>query len=127
MEFVLRLLATMAGIWASTLIVPDISFATGATTETRLVTLAVIALVFTLVNTLVKPVVKVLTFPLYLLTFGFFALGTNALMFMLTGWLSTRLGFALTTGDFFSCFAGAFITAIVSSVVASLIGAKKNN
>lgn len=127
MEFLLRLIATMAGIWAATLIVPDIAFATGSTTGANLLTLAVIALVFTLVNSIVKPVVKTLAFPLYLLSFGLFALVTNALMFMLTGWLSTRLGFALSTGGFLSCLAGALITAIVSSLIASLVGAGKND
>lgn len=127
MEFLLRLIATMAGIWAATLIVPDIVFATGSTTGANLLTLAVIALVFTLVNSIVKPVVKTLAFPLYLLSFGLFALVTNALMFMLTGWLSTRLGFALSTGGFLSCLAGALITAIVSSIIASLVGAGKND
>ena len=48
-------------------------------------------------------------------------------MFMLTGWLSTRLGFALSTGGFLSCLAGALITAIVSSLIASLVGAGKND
>ena len=127
MEFLLRLIATMAGIWAATLIVPDIAFDTGSTTGANLLTLAVIALVFTLVNSIVKPVVKTLAFPLYLLSFGLFALVTNALMFMLTGWLSTRLGFALSTGGFLSCLAGALITASVSSLNASLVGAGKND
>ena len=117
----------MAGIWVTTRIVPDIAFVTESTTSANLLTLAAISFVFTLVNSIVKPVVKTLAFPLYLLTFGLFALVTNALMFMLTGWLSTKLGFTLTTGGFFSCLAGALITAIVSSIVASLIGAQKDD
>lgn len=127
MEFILRLFATMAGIWVSTRLVPSISFVEGASTGQTLLFLAVIALVFTAVNSLVKPLFKVLAFPLYILTFGLFALVTNALMFMFTGWLSTHLGFPFTTGGFFSCLAGAIITAIVSSIVAGLVGAKKED
>lgn len=126
MEFLLRLAATMAGIWASTRLVPDIAFAEGTSTGETVLTLAVIAFVFTAVNSIVKPLVAALTFPLYLLTFGLFALVTNALMFMLTGWLSTQLGFPFSTGGFGSCLLGAIITAIVSSIVAGILGARKS-
>lgn len=126
MEFMLRLFATMAGIWVASLIVPSIAFAQNASAAENLITLAVIALVFTFVNSIIKPVIKVFTFPLYFLTFGLFALVVNSLMFMLTGWLSTKLGFALLTGGFFSCLAGGFITALVASLVATLVGAKKS-
>ena len=92
MEFILRLIATMAGIWAATLIVPSINFTDGTSLASTLIALAVIALMFTLVNSLIKPLVKVLTFPLYILTFGLFAIVTDALLFMLTGALSTSVG-----------------------------------
>ena len=85
-----------------------------------------IALVFTLVNSLIKPLVKVLAFPLYILTFGLFAIVTDALLFMLTGALSTSVGIPFETGGFWASFFGAVITAIVSSLVAGLIGAKKD-
>ncbi len=125
MEFLLRLAATMAGIWAATRLVPDIRFAEGTSTEQTVLALAVIALVFTVVNSFVKPIVATLALPLYIVTFGLFALVTNAAMFMLTGWLSTKLGFAFQTGGFWSCVAGAIITAIVASVVSGLVGAGK--
>ena len=83
MEFFLRLLATMAGIWASARLIPDISFTSGASMTETVLTLAVIALVFTGVNSIVKPIVKTLTFPLYLLTFGLFAIVTNSVLFSL--------------------------------------------
>lgn len=125
MEFLLRLLATMAGIWVSARLIPDISFTSGdSLTETAL-TLAMIALVFTGVNSIIKPIVKTLTFPLYLLSFGLFAIVTNSVLFKFTGWLSTQLGFPFSTGGFLSCLFGAIITAIVSSFVAGLFGAKK--
>ena len=122
MEFLLRLLATMAGIWVSARLIPDISFTSGASLTETALTLAVIALVFTGVNSIIKPIVKTLTFPLYLLSFGLFAIVTNSVLFKFTGWLSTQLG---STGGFLSCLFGAIITAIVSSFVAGLFGAKK--
>ena len=86
MDFIARLIATMAGLWVTTLLVPSISITSTTASET-VIALAVIAFVFTLVNSIIKPVVETLAFPLYLLTFGLFALVTNSLLFALTGWL----------------------------------------
>ena len=88
MDFIARLIATMAGLWVTTLLVPSISITSTTASET-VIAFAVIAFVFTLVNSIIKPVVETLAFPLYLLTFGLFALVTNSLLFALTGWLST--------------------------------------
>ena len=125
MDFIARLLATMAGLWVTTHVVSSISIESSSASETIIV-LAVVALVFTAVNSIIKPVIKTLTFPLYLLTFGLFALVTNSLLFSLTGWLSTSLGFPMTTGGFWSCLAGAVITSVVSSIVSGILRDKKD-
>ena len=125
MEFIARLLATMAGLWVTIHVVSSISIESSSASETIIV-LAVVALVFTAVNSIIKPVVKTLTFPLYLLTFGLFALVTNSLLFALTGWLSTSLGFPMTTGGFWSCLVGAIITSIVSALVSGILRDKKD-
>ncbi|MDC4232333.1 phage holin family protein [Actinomyces sp. B33] len=126
MDFIVRLIATMAGLWVCALLVPSISIPQGTDLTTTLLTLAGLALVFTLVNSIIKPIVKTLALPLYVLTFGVFALVTNALMFMLTGWLAGAIGLPFETGGFWSCFIGAIITAVISSLVAGLIGAAKD-
>ena len=125
MDFIARLIATMAGLWVTTLLVPSISITSTTASET-VIALAVIAFVFTLVNSIIKPVVETLAFPLYLLTFGLFALVTNSLLFALTGWLSTSLGIPMTTGGFLSCLAGAVITSVVSSIVSGILRDKKD-
>ena len=109
----------------STLLVPSISITSTTASET-VIAFAVIAFVFTLVNSIIKPVVETLAFPLYLLTFGLFALVTNSLLFALTGWLSTSLGIPMTTGGFLSCLAGAVITSVVTSVVSGFLRDKKD-
>lgn len=125
MDFIARLVATMAGLWVTTLLVPSISITSTTASET-VITLAVIAFVFTLVNSIIKPIFETLAFPLYLLTFGLFALVTNSLLFALTGWLSTSLGIPMTTGGFLSCLAGAVITSVVASVVSGVLRDKKD-
>ena len=125
MDFIARLIATMAGLWVTTLLVPSISITSTTASET-VIAFAVIAFVFTLVNSIIKPVVETLAFPLYLLTFGLFALVTNSLLFALTGWLSTSLGIPMTTGGFLSCLAGAVITSVVASVVSGVLHDKQD-
>jgi len=78
MEFVLRLIATMAGLWVSIRLVPSLEIAETASMTESLLVLAAIALVFTVVNSLVKPLVSFLAFPLYVLTFGLFAIVVNS-------------------------------------------------
>lgn len=125
MEFIARLLATMAGLWVTIHVVSSISIDSSSASET-VVVLAVVALVFTAVNSIIKPIIETLAFPLYLLTFGLFALVTNSLLFSLTGWLSTSLGFPMTTGGFWSCLAGAVITSVVASLVSGVLRDKKD-
>ena len=124
MDFIARLLATMAGLWVTIHVVSSISIESSSTSQTVII-LAGVALVFTAVNSIIKPVVTTLAFPLYLLTFGLFALVTNSALFALTGWLSTSLGFPMTTGGFWSCLAGAVITSVVSSIVSGILRDKK--
>ena len=125
MDFIARLLATMAGLWVTIHVVSSISIDSSSASETVIV-LAVVALVFTAVNSIIKPIVTTLAFPLYLLTFGLFALVTNSLLFSLTGWLSTSLGFPMKTGGFWSCLAGAIITSVVSARVSGILRDKKD-
>lgn len=125
MDFIARLLATMAGLWVTIHVVSSISINSSSASETVIV-LAVVALVFTAVNSIIKPIVTTLAFPLYLLTFGLFALVTNSLLFSLTGWLSTSLGFPMKTGGFWSCLAGAIITSVVSALVSGILRDKKD-
>ena len=116
----------MAGLWVTIHVVSSISIESSSASETIIV-LAVVALVFTAVNSIIKPVVKTLAFPLYLVTFGLFALVTNSLLFALTGWLSTSLGISMTTGGFWSCLAGAVITSVVASIVSGVLRDKDDD
>lgn len=121
MQFLLRLFANMAGIWLAAALISGISLPPSADTTTTVLTLLIIGGVFTLVNMLVRPLVKVVTFPIYILTLGLFALVVNALMFMLTGWLTTQIGYGLEVSGFGAAFLGGIVTAIVATVVGALL------
>ena len=105
----------MAGLWVTIHVVSSISIESSSSSQTVII-LAGVALVFTAVNSIIKPVVTTLAFPLYLLTFGLFALATNSALFVLSGLLSTTLGLPITKGGFCSSLDGADITSVVSSI-----------
>lgn len=113
LAFVVRTVVVAASLWVATVLVSGIELGNGAT-STRVLTLLAVALVFGVVNAIVKPVVALVGCPLYILTLGLFALVVNALMFMLTGWLSGVLNLPFAVDGFWSAFWGALVVGIVS-------------
>jgi putative membrane protein len=89
---------------------------TGDSTFKKVWTLILVALVFGLVNFLVKPIVKVLTFPLFILTLGLITLVVNALMLMLmlTSWLADKLDLSFHVDGFWTAVLGGLIISVVS-------------
>lgn len=89
-NFVVKTIANAGALAVAVWLLDKITL-TGGSTGKKVWTLIVVALVFGLVNVLVKPIVKVLTFPLFILTLGLFTLIVNALMLLLTSWLADKL------------------------------------
>lgn len=126
MNFLITLIANMAGIWLASVLVSGITLPTSDDLGQSLLTLAIIGLVFTLLNMIVRPLLKALTFPIYILTFGLFALVVNALIFLLTGWVTHQVGFGMEVTGFWAALFGGLITAIVSSIVAGALASVKD-
>ncbi|WP_460067627.1 phage holin family protein [Streptomyces sp. YKOK-I1] len=77
-------------------------------------TLLLVALLFGLVNFLVKPIVKVLTFPLFILTLGLITLVVNALMLLLTSSLADVFDLSFHVDGFWTAVGGGLIVSVVS-------------
>ena len=121
MAFLLRVLINGVAIWLATLILPGLSIVGGDTGWQQLVIILLIALVFGIVNAIVKPIVAILSIPLYILTLGLFTIVVNALMLMLTAWITEATDWGLRIDNFgVACWAGIII-AIVSLVLSVLI------
>lgn len=93
----------------------------GASTPDRLITLLLVAAVFGLVNAVIKPVVKFFAFPLYLLTLGLITFVVNALMLLLTSWLSDQVGLVFEVAGFLDALLGTAIISIVSWILSLVI------
>ena len=111
MSFVIPLLVNAAALWVATRIVPGVSYSGGA------LPLLGVALVFGVVNAVISPVLKILTFPIIILTLGIFALVINGLMLMLTSGLSSALGLGFHVRGFWAAFWGALVVSLVSTML----------
>ncbi len=120
MGFVVRVVINGVAIWLATLVLPGLSIVgTGSTLQTIGV-IALVALVFGIVNAIVKPIVKLLSIPLYILTLGLFTLVVNALMLMLTAWITERTDWGLRIDNFGTAVLGALIVSVVSFVLSAV-------
>ena len=85
---------------------------TGATTEERVITLVLVALIFGVLNAVVAPIIKLLSLPFIILTLGLFLLVINAGMLMFTSWLSLELGLGFHVDGFWTAVGGAIIVTL---------------
>lgn len=112
-NFVVKTIANSAALAVAIWLLDKITL-TGNSTPRKVLTLILVALVFGLVNWLVKPLVKLLTFPLFILTLGLITLVVNALMLLLTSWLADKLSLSFQVDGFWTAVLGGLIISIVS-------------
>lgn len=114
-NLLIRLIINAVAIYVTVLLVPGIRFA-GEGVDIG--ALLVVALFFGLVNAIIKPVVKLFTFPFYLFTLGLFTFVVNALMLMLTAYLSNTLG---NSNFIVEGFGSALLGGIIISIISMLL------
>ena len=108
-----------AALWATSAIVPGLDFSGG------LGKLLLVAAVFGIVNSTLRPLLTILTCPLIVLTLGFFTLVLNALMLMITGWLSESWNLGFTVSGFWAAFFGGLVVGLVSMLLSVGLKEKK--
>jgi putative membrane protein len=121
-RFLVRLVINAVALWLTTLIVLGVhvrSYADGVLAT--IVTYLLVALVFGIVNGVIGNLVRIVAFPLYILTLGLLALVVNALLLLLVAWLSTLAGFGLIVDNFWSGFWGAIVLAIISWLIGIIL------
>jgi len=112
-RFLVRVAVNAVAVGVACWLLADIWLRGGSDTE-RLLRLLLVAVVFGLVNAVVRPVVKFLSFPFIILTLGLLIFVINALMLMLTGWLSGQIGLGFHVDGFGTALLGALIITVVT-------------
>lgn len=109
-----RLIAVAAAVWVTASILP------GVHVEGDAFTYLGIALIFSLVNLVIGSVIKLLTMPLTLLSFGISLFFVNAAMFLLTD----RWSDSLTIDGFWWALLGSILVSLVSGLITKVLRAK---
>ncbi len=121
-DFLVKTVVNGLALWLTALVVTGIHFGQSSDLWRTTQTILLVGLLFGLVNALIKPVVKLLSFPLIVVTLGLFTLVVNALMLGLTSWLSGQLGLAFHVDAFFwDAVLGALVVTFVSMLLNVLV------
>ncbi|WES63522.1 phage holin family protein [Microbacter sp. GSS18] len=129
MGFLIRVVINAFAIWIVTLIpalgVTVIAFPPGETLQLVL-TLLIVAAIFALVNTIIGTVIKVLAFPLYILTLGLIGLVINAFLLWLTAWITEFWNWGLRVEDFWWGLVAAIIISLLNWIFGLILRPKKD-
>jgi putative membrane protein len=109
-----------AALWVAAALIPGLEFTGGPGR------LLLVAAVFGVVNSTIRPLLTVLTCPLIVVTLGLFTLVINALMLLLTGWLSESWNLGFSVSGFWSAFFGGLVVGLVSVVLSLALSPKES-
>jgi putative membrane protein len=116
--FILTAVGTGVALYVTALLYSGISF--GA--DVKPLSIFIVAAIFGLANTIIKPVIKMLSLPLTILTFGLFGLLVNGALLLALALVSEKLKLDFTVGGFPPKFGlDAIIAAVVGGVILSVV------
>jgi len=119
-RFVVRVIVNAIALWLTTLIVSGgfhvEPYGDGGTVETVL-TYLLVALIFGVVNGVIGNFIRIVAFPVYILTLGLIALVVNSLLLLLVGWISSLIGFGLEVDGFWWGVLAAIVLGLISWVL----------
>ncbi|HEX5770268.1 MAG TPA: phage holin family protein [Nocardioidaceae bacterium] len=120
MRFLIWVVVNALALAAAAWLLDGIDVAGGSTSE-EAVTLILVALIFGVVNAIVEPIVKLFSIPFILLTLGLFLLVINALMLMLTDWISGLFDLGFTVDGFWTALLGGIIITIATWILEAVL------
>jgi putative membrane protein len=110
-SLLLHWLLNAAALWVAAALIPGLDFNGGPAR------LLLVAAVFGIVNSTLRPLLTILTCPLIVLTLGLFTLVLNALMLLVTGWVSETWNLGFAVSGFWSAFFGGLVVGLVSMML----------
>ncbi len=119
-RLLIRLIINAIALWLTTLIVPGVTVTAFPPGDTLAVVLTylLVALIFGIVNGVIGNFIRIVAFPVYILTLGLIALVVNALLLLLVSWISGLLGFGLHVDSFlWAGVLGALVLALLSWLI----------
>lgn len=113
MTTVLRFLFSAIGLLVAGAVMPGLGHGS-------FLDLLIVAVILAALNATVGSLLKVIAFVPMACSLGCFSLVINGLVFWLAGTLSARLGLQFTVSGFWAGFFGALVTSVVASILGAL-------
>lgn len=115
MRFLLKVIINALALWLTTLIVSGVTVHPYEdTTSATVLTYLLIAVIFGVVNAVIGTAIRIVAFPLYILTLGLISLVVNALLLLIVSWISDAMGFGLHVDGFWAGVLGALVLGIIA-------------
>lgn len=110
------------GLWLVVTLIPAIKISAwgGSSVWNLVASYVVVSMIFGLVTAIISPVIKVLAFPLYLLTFGLISVVINGVMLLFVAYLSSWIKAGIFSINGFGA-AGASNTALGWAMLGALL------
>jgi putative membrane protein len=121
-RFLVGTVINALGLWLTSLLIPAIHLNPygGSGLWQSILSFLFVGMIFGLVSATIAPVVKVLAFPLYLLTFGLISLVINGALLLFVAWLSRLFGANVFSIDGFTK-EGLTIQSLGWAILAALV------
>ncbi|MET4637387.1 phage holin family protein [Mycetocola sp. 2940] len=122
-RFLLSVVINAVAIWLTTFIVTGVHVTPYPPGDTLAVVLTylLIAVLFAIVNTVVGTFIRIVAFPLYLLTLGLISFFVNGLLLLLVAWIMSPLDFGLRIDGFWWAVLGALVISILNGIFSLLL------
>ena len=121
-RFLVSSIISAGAIWLVTFLIPAVTLTPygGDGLWQTIASYLLVGAIFGLINAIIAPVVKVLAFPLYVLTFGLISFVINGALLLFVAWLSTQIGADILTIEGFTT-EGLTIESLGWAILASVI------
>lgn len=123
-RFLIRLIINTIALWLTTIIVSGVavvSYGTEDDTVARVLTYLMVGLIFGVVNGVIGNLIRIVAFPIYILTLGLIALVVNGLLLLLVAGISDLIGFGLEVDGFWWGVLGAVVLGLLSWLIGVLL------
>ncbi|MDQ0894027.1 phage holin family protein [Agromyces ramosus] len=128
MRFFVKVIVIAFALWLTTFIVSGVNVVPyDDTTIATVLTYLLVALIFGLVNAFIGTFIRVVAFPIYVLTLGLISFIVNGLLLLIVDWISGLMGFGLRIDGFWWGVLGALVLGLISWLIGLLVRPRSGN
>ena len=122
MRFIVKVIVIAFALWLTTLIVSGVNVVPYDDTDVATVlTYLLVALIFGLVNAIVGTFIRVVAFPIYVITLGLISFIVNGLLLLIVDRISDLMGFGLVIDSFWWGVLGALVLGLISWLIGLVV------